>query len=439
MSDLDYQQQQQQQIIGQEEQVDLERNRLEEELFGGTDTDSDLSELDEDLGSFEMEEPVEEEKNVTDGQYQNELEQKQDDDFQDQAEEDEDEEYQVRQSASSLAKVRKKIVQDGPLLDAKRKKARRGSSTQGQQQSSQKAAKSRGRIEGGDGDDDEDVNGSVSRQINNEYIEEFDQVVNSFKSTNRRRFAQDDIGEDTDADELISQVCQAMRDAAEQDIESNQNKQPAVEKLKLLPIVQDLLSKTFLYEQILDHEMLECLRIWLEPLPDGSLPNYKIKKSIFDILVKLPVSTDQVRDSKIGRIVAFYAKNDKELVDIKKCAMDLIFTWSRPLVMKNGNHGGAGSQSQQSLLQRRSSGGGGGANGQDGRLMADDLVTRRVFAQIPVANRSAYTVVPRSAVNDGMVITGPGSRQGDGANGGKVGTSTLAKRLLKQSGGGSRR
>ncbi|KAI3637097.1 hypothetical protein MIR68_004803 [Amoeboaphelidium protococcarum] len=427
---------QQQNIVAQD-QADLERNRLEEELFGGTDTDSDLSELDEDLGSFEVEEPVEEEKDVAaDDQYQTELEQKyQDDDFQDQAEEEEDEEYQVRQSASSLAKVRKKIVQDGPLLDAKRKKARRGSSTQGQ---SQKAARSKGRIEGGDGDD-EDVNGSVSRQINNEYIEEFDQVVNSFKSTNRRRIAQDDIGEDTDADELISQVCQAMRDAAEQDIESNQNKQPAVEKLKLLPIVQDLLSKTFLYEQILDHEMLECLRIWLEPLPDGSLPNYKIKESIFDILVKLPVSTDQVRDSRIGRIVAFYAKNDRELVDIKKCAMDLIFTWSRPLVMKNGNHGGAGSQSQQSLQQRRSSGGGGGANGQDGRLMADDLVTRRVFAQIPVANRSAYTVVPQSTVDDGMVLTGPGSRQGDGVNGGKVGTSTLAKRLLKQSGGGSRR
>lgn len=44
----------------------MERNRLEEELFGGTDTDSDLSELDEDLGSFEVEEPVEEEKNVAD-------------------------------------------------------------------------------------------------------------------------------------------------------------------------------------------------------------------------------------------------------------------------------------------------------------------------------------------------------------------------------------
>ncbi|KAI3653411.1 hypothetical protein MP228_001358 [Amoeboaphelidium protococcarum] len=433
----DAQDKDEQQNIVAQDQADLERNRLEEELFGGTDTDSDLSELDEDLGSFEVEEPVEEEKNVADDdQYQTEQDQKyQDDDFQDQAEEEEDEEYQVRQSASSLAKVRKKIVQDGPLLDAKRKKARRGSSTQGQ---SQKAARSKGRIEGGDGDD-EDVNGSVSRQINNEYIEEFDQVVNSFKSTNRRRIAQDDIGEDTDADELISQVCQAMRDAAEQDIESNQNKQPAVEKLKLLPIVQDLLSKTFLYEQILDHEMLECLRIWLEPLPDGSLPNYKIKKSIFDILVKLPVSTDQVRDSRIGRIVAFYAKNDKELVDIKKCAMDLIFTWSRPLVMKNGNHGATGSQSQQSLQQRRSSGGGGGANGQDGRLMADDLVTRRVFAQIPVANRSAYTVVPQSTVDDGMVLTGPGSRQGDGVNGGKVGTSTLAKRLLKQSGGGSRR
>ncbi|KAI3643164.1 hypothetical protein MP228_012719 [Amoeboaphelidium protococcarum] len=433
----DSQDKDEQQNIVAQDQADLERNRLEEELFGGTDTDSDLSELDEDLGSFEVEEPVEEEKNVAaDDQYQAEQEQKyQDDDFQDQAEEEEDEEYRVRQSASSLAKVRKKIVQDGPLLDAKRKKARRGSSTQGQ---SQKAARSQGRIEGGDGDDD-NVDGSVSRQINNEYIEEFDQVVNSFKSTNRRRIAQDDIGEDTDADELISQVCQAMRDAAEQDIESNQNKQPAVEKLKLLPIVQDLLSKTFLYEQILDHEMLECLRIWLEPLPDGSLPNYKIKKSIFDILVKLPVSTDQVRDSRIGRIVAFYAKNDKELVDIKKCAMDLIFTWSRPLVMKNGNHG-AGSQSQQSLQQRRSSGGGGGgANGQDGRLMADDLVTRRVFAQIPVANRSAYTVVPQSTVDDGMVLTGPGSRQGDGANGGKVGSSTLAKRLLKQSGGGSRR
>lgn len=92
-----------------------------------------------------------------------------------------------------------------------------------------------------------------------------------------------------------------MRNAAANDVESNESRKPATAKLKLLPRVKELLEKyasflslksylfvrSYLYEQLLDHETVECIRYWLEPLPDGSLPSINIRNFLFDVLSKV--------------------------------------------------------------------------------------------------------------------------------------------------------
>ena len=45
-----------------------------------------------------------------------------------------------------------------------------------------------------------------------------------------------------------------------------------------------LLHRKQLQQEFLDHGVLTLLKNWLEPLPDGSLPNINIREAILKIL-----------------------------------------------------------------------------------------------------------------------------------------------------------
>ena len=81
-----------------------------------------------------------------------------------------------------------------------------------------------------------------------------------------------------------------MKEAARQDIELNQNKTPATQKLKLLPLVIEQMNKRDLFEHFLDNGILEAIRMWLEPMLDGSLPSLDIRKAMLDILTQVKTS-----------------------------------------------------------------------------------------------------------------------------------------------------
>lgn len=66
-----------------------------------------------------------------------------------------------------------------------------------------------------------------------------------------------------------------MEVAAEMDIAANEEGKPAVNKLKMLPTVEDKISQSLLHRELLDGGILGALKLWLEPLPNGSLPNVK--------------------------------------------------------------------------------------------------------------------------------------------------------------------
>lgn len=45
--------------------------------------------------------------------------------------------------------------------------------------------------------------------------------------------------------------------------------------------------RTHLHEQFLENQILEAVKLWLEPLPDGSLPSLDIQTEMLDILAKV--------------------------------------------------------------------------------------------------------------------------------------------------------
>ena len=90
------------------------------------------------------------------------------------------------------------------------------------------------------------------------------------RSTRRRAAGEDDL--ELMADEEVSALRTEMIIAADEDEEANKFKQPATAKLRLLPRVVSTLQKTHLHQAIMDNNLLEGVKRWLEPLPDRSLP-----------------------------------------------------------------------------------------------------------------------------------------------------------------------
>ncbi|KAK9152931.1 hypothetical protein Sjap_000411 [Stephania japonica] len=75
-----------------------------------------------------------------------------------------------------------------------------------------------------------------------------------------------------------------------------------------------------LQQAFLDHGALSLLKNWLEPLPDGSLPNTNVRAAILNIL------TD---------VIMFLSRSDEETAANRKLAKDLVDKWSRPMFNKS--------------------------------------------------------------------------------------------------------
>lgn len=85
-------------------------------------------------------------------------------------------------------------------------------------------------------------------------------------------------------------------------------------------------------ESLIKLGILSELKLWLEPLPDNSLPNQKIKRAILDVLSTMKVTKSDLLNSGIGKIVHFYSKNPKEALEIRKKAATLIKKWKGMII-----------------------------------------------------------------------------------------------------------
>jgi transcription factor SPN1 len=167
---------------------------------------------------------------------------------------------------------------------------------------------------------------------------EWERKLDEAMKPSKKRARVDGVDLEQMQDEKLAALREEMRNAFYADCESIKNGEPAVRKLQLLPEVADVLRKHNLADSIVDNNLLEVVRLWLEPLPDASLPGYEIQKELFAALEWLPIKTIHLRESGLGKVVLFYAKSKRPQPQIKRIADKLIGNWTRPIMGRSDNY-----------------------------------------------------------------------------------------------------
>ncbi|KAJ1816868.1 Transcription factor iws1, partial [Coemansia sp. RSA 2599] len=235
------------------------------------------------------------------------------------------------------------------------------------------------------------------------------QIEAALKSgRSRRRKKTDD--DDAAIDEMIVELRKRMRDAAYRDIDDNKDRLPAIHKLSMLSDVVAELGKTQLYEAFLDNNIVDSIRLWLEPLDDGSLPSLDIQNAMLDILKKLPIRRDHLRESGIGKIVLFMSKCPRIPERNRRQCEQFVQQWSRMVLRLSADFRDRKIKEASVDLSRRKLGGPRAA------AAAGDASQRRVpggirvesgsgrdgersTARIPQRVAADYTVMPVSSLS----------------------------------------
>ncbi|KAI7900686.1 uncharacterized protein BX663DRAFT_488298 [Cokeromyces recurvatus] len=186
-------------------------------------------------------------------------------------------------------------------------------------------------------EEDEEDEGPIDPQqaLRDEIDRQFEIALRGGKKKRKR---QDGESLENNIDEELTNLREHMRQAAEEDAIANGERRPAISKLKLLGEVITMLTNKHLQDAVLDNGLLETIRLWLEPLPDRSLPSLDIQNGMMDILDKLPISGDHLRESGVGKIVYFYTKSPRIEPAMKRKADQLVGKWSRLVIKRSENY-----------------------------------------------------------------------------------------------------
>ncbi|KAH0585221.1 hypothetical protein H2248_008470 [Termitomyces sp. 'cryptogamus'] len=166
-----------------------------------------------------------------------------------------------------------------------------------------------------------------------------EEILKPKKSARRGKKKANEEVLDTIADDEVARLRESMNAAAEEDQRANVEKLPALAKLKLLPEAMETLQKASLAQSMIDNNLLEAVRRWLEPLPDRSLPALNIQREFFAILRKMEfIDSAVLKESGLGKVVLFYTKCKRATPDIAKVAKELVSIWSRPIIKRSASY-----------------------------------------------------------------------------------------------------
>ncbi|ADM11972.1 uncharacterized protein Eint_080360 [Encephalitozoon intestinalis ATCC 50506] len=128
--------------------------------------------------------------------------------------------------------------------------------------------------------------------------------------------------------ELSRSLRKRMQRILREDNANNQKGLPAIGKMESVEEISDILMNKGLQESLLDEGILNEIKGWLEPLPDKSMPNIKVKKRLLDVLKNMRIHKEHLVTSGVGKIVYFYTINPKEAKEIKSMAKTLVQKWT---------------------------------------------------------------------------------------------------------------
>ncbi|KAL0290079.1 UNVERIFIED_CONTAM: protein IWS11, partial [Sesamum radiatum] len=132
---------------------------------------------------------------------------------------------------------------------------------------------------------------------------------------------------------LVENVMAELKVVAEEDAELYRQGKPATNKLEKLSLLTDVLSKMQLHQEFLDHGGLTLLKNWLEPLPDGSLPDINIRTAVLKILNDFPIDLQHsdrrglLKRSGLGKVIMFLSMSAEETTVNQKLAKELVDKW----------------------------------------------------------------------------------------------------------------
>ena len=139
---------------------------------------------------------------------------------------------------------------------------------------------------------------------------------------------------------------------------------------------------------------MEAVRRWLEPLPDKSLPALNIQKDFMEVLPTLDITTQILRESKLGHIILFYTKCKRVTPDVKRVAERLMEAWTRPIVKRSASYRDRAIPMAAAPQQRERE--------RLGAILArgkeEPRRTRPNAVAIPQREMGTYTVAPQSGL-----------------------------------------
>ncbi|KAJ4467200.1 hypothetical protein C8J55DRAFT_544379 [Lentinula edodes] len=312
---------------------------------------------------------------------------------------DSEDEYQEKQPSASSSRKTKKTGKSKQRAEGEEGKTRKRKRTSTVKKTKKSAY------------EDVDLSQLPPEQANKIRLDrQIEAILKTKKSSRPKKRKNNDEVLDSFADDEVARLRETMNNAAEEDMKANQEKLPATAKLRFLAEAMETLRKASLAQSIIDNNLLDAVKRWLEPLPDRSLPALNIQRELFVTLRKMEfIDSSVIKESGLGPLVLFYTKCQRVQPDVKRVANELVSIWSRPIIKRSASYrdrvvptmnnmdvddGAPGSQSlSQSQSQYRPE----KLNAILARAREEDKNRiRKNAVSIPQSSLGTYTVAPKN-------------------------------------------
>ena len=105
---------------------------------------------------------------------------------------------------------------------------------------------------------------------------------------------------ENDKAKIATDLMTKMDVACRKDEECMRRGEPAVHKLSLLPAVQKIVNMKHMQVTLLEYDLLNVLKDWIEPRDAKTLPSHAVRTAVYDMLLKLPCQVDHLKRAAPG-------------------------------------------------------------------------------------------------------------------------------------------